>query len=1476
MKIAKITSESLIEWSAPINVAEHYQKFLNDVNELSSSQVFYNCTKGWFGHRCQYTLYHNELTFSELVKAIFLERRVDTKWVHFTNGTCYIYLSCDRGPNPACLDWREICDGKRDCIDGIDEPQECFERESNECPEGYYRCHNGQCIPDEFNNDEDLLNPDCMDWTDVTEDGWSKDCDGDPAFRCEEHICKQQNEFSCGDGQCIVIFQMLGDTCKHNRFRYTMRHLIDYHFNSYLSEKCLFMMACLTRIYRRLIYDDEICEKIVLQAADCPSTPFLFPLTPVAFGHVHFIYTVNGSSYWYQKRLLSPFLICYDEELCGSILNTTVIYYNGYTCQHYSNIVGGMKHYSWIDLMENIYSFFRPCAPMIPFNCTNLFRCEQSSKCISKHRLLDGRYDCMDHSDEQFNNTCALNDPYRFQCSSKRELCISPLLLLNDQSDCPDGEDEKHLAQTIGYELFPPFPMFCDGRTDMDPFIIDDREQTDETDCGSYFPCDNPHTHCDGFWHCINGIDEANCSSSLCKPYHHPCVSLINMSMECLPIEFAGDGTIHCRGGSDERHYCRNMFPDEVERRYRCLHQSFKCIKTTLLCDRYNIDESDDSDLCDNEEVSICPDYYYNEKDFTGICWPHWKLNRTVSENILCNLDETNYVVVYNFSDAKLYLRLIRIDNYPPVTQNISYSNENSSKQQQKYISSRLSNTLLYYTHRAWFCNRGIVIFTGTLDQRRCLCPPPYYGDQCQFQNQRVSLTLKFTTQDTRNFRTAFYIITMLIDDEYVIQSYDYNIYIPIRDCEYKFHLYLTYASRPKNSSKNYSIIVRAFNKQTLTYYTSWYLTIPFQFLPVNHLVERLIIREQNFQSPNDCQLKCHDHGQCMKYENTGDEFCQCFENWWGKFCEKSYHCDCSSDSKCIGTINNQSICLCPLNRYGSQCYLTYSSCQDKTCQHGGTCVPYDDRKSKENFTCLCTKEYTGERCEIFGTKIIISFDETIIPETFFAHFITTIHDDDHIRTTILQKLPYAGNEVTLYRPTPFHILFVEFSQNYYLTILQENYLPLRSIYTKVLSSNHCPSIHMLFNQTILNYHRLQRIKYYHLPCQMNTRLKCFYDEAYMCLCNLDHYAICFDFIHNMTYNCQGTNYCKNNGKCFQDHPTCPTSSTCSCDECFFGSYCQLSTKGFDISLDSILSYHIHSHLTIFHQPFPLKVAFIATIILFLLGIISACLSLIVFRPKNFQSGCAIYLFASSINSLLTMIVFLLKFILLLFAQMDLITNRSILLINCISSHFLIKFLPNISDWLNACVAIERIFIIWQEVKFNKIQSISIAKRMIFFIYIIVIPTAIHDPIYRQLIEDETEERILCIVEYSSNVKIFNLIINIIHLFVPFIANLVSAISIVTMIARRRSNIRTSQTYSQSLCQEVNEHKHLIVSSCVLVICVLPRIIMSLTVRCMKSARDPWLYLIGYFFPFIPSISIFVVFVLPSKTYTKLFKQFFH
>ncbi|CAF1581473.1 unnamed protein product, partial [Didymodactylos carnosus] len=73
--------------------------------------------------------------------------------------------------------------------------------------------------------------------------------------------------------------------------------------------------------------------------------------------------------------------------------------------------------------------------------------------------------------------------------------------------------------------------------------------------------------------------------------------------------------------------------------------------------------------------------------------------------------------------------------------------------------------------------------------------------------------------------------------------------------------------------------------------------------------------------------------------------------------------------------------------------------------------------------------------------------------------------------------------------------------------------------------------------------------------------------------------------------------------------------------------------------------------------------------------------------------------------------------------------------------------------------------------------------------------------------------------------------------------------------------------FKEHLRQQFHQHKHHLFASCVLVLLALPRLIISFISECMKSPRDPWLFLFAYLVPFIPSMMTFIVFVLPVKIY---------
>jgi hypothetical protein len=157
-------------------------------------------------------------------------------------------------------------------------------------------------------------------------------------------------------------------------------------------------------------------------------------------------------------------------------------------------------------------------------------------------------------------------------------------------------------------------------------------------------------------------------------------------------------------------------------------------------------------------------------------------------------------------------------------------------------------------------------------------------------------------------------------------------------------------------------------------------------------------------------------------------------------------------------------------------------------------------------------------------------------------------------------------------------------------------------------------------------------------------------------------------------------------------------------------------------------------------------------------------------------------------------------------------------------------------------------------------------------IILITFVSYIHDPFYRRLIDDDEEHRRWCIIQYSSLSKMIDSIIRIIHFIFPFVLNLICALIIIITVARAHSNVHKKKEYKKHLREQLNEHKHLIISPIILLLLALPRLIISFLSGCIKSLRNPWLFIFGYYISFIPPILSSIIFVLPSKTYRKELK----
>ncbi|CAF1485767.1 unnamed protein product [Adineta steineri] len=552
---------------------ERYEQFLKEPEEtVGENMTFYNCSSSWYGATCQYTFDSYDEDFNTVVQETFRQKKGKHQDVlDITNGTCYPFLDCRRvSYSSFCLDWREVCDGRIDCIGddagnnvGIDE-EGCFEvLDLTECKENdEFRCRNGQCIPDEFLW-EKSIDFDCLDGSDETLTGWThSDCYSDPSFRCEQKTCQRlRGTFACGDGECNLGFS----PCANGRDMALYRAMLAREATPGISDSCWSTIICAMRWYflNFPIFDSVRCERICgkvlygeshptcdeLMKQHCPDQ-FQFPATPVIQGHIILIQTntrVNKGGAWL------PLYFCFREDLCPN---------------------------------HNIPIFHRINGSI----CFNHLKNDA-------YRLMDYVADCYNDDDEYpiFEHSCQLDQAHRFKCTSEIEKCISPFGVHDTIRDCYNNEDELHGADhrlrslSADEEKLINFPTLCDGYED----IVYSSNETDETDC-ELWPCDNQYTHCNIYHNCANGLDEADCPLlSTCPSMQVPCIDPHTKLLGCLPFNRTNDNNIDCLGASDERHICRTPPYEDLTHdrfsfvRYRCWNDTsvVACMTVDYVCD---------------------------------------------------------------------------------------------------------------------------------------------------------------------------------------------------------------------------------------------------------------------------------------------------------------------------------------------------------------------------------------------------------------------------------------------------------------------------------------------------------------------------------------------------------------------------------------------------------------------------------------------------------------------------------------------------------------------------------------------------------------------------------------------------------------------------------------------------------------------------------------------------------------------------
>ncbi|CAF1371230.1 unnamed protein product, partial [Adineta steineri] len=990
-------------------------------------------------------------------------------------------------------------------------------------------------------------------------------------------------------------------------------------------------------------------------------------------------------------------------------------------------------------------------------------------------------------------DTCVLNLANRFQCQTDKAECIPRLYLSDGFNDCKDGSDESlffscqsHSSEvgckwrrgSLDLSTQFQFPHLCDG------FVVIKIENiTDEDDCPSSWinQCNSSWTRCDGYWHCRDGRDELQCP----PVQHYPCknkeqfycMNRTTGQFACYSSHLAGDGREDCVGALDERvsGYCHRTNPTTGTKRFRCGNSSI-CLDQTQLCDGIRdcpIDNNEDEGaLCswlgnrsvpqENSEYFVCPNGY--ELPFIFRCDGNQDCTNGEDE-LYCKIGDP----LKSINDEEHYLS--NIDIYPLPLRIQSVSSERISKDMSSIApKSRQSRTISNrdLVHATWYCNRGLLAYKN--DKEICFCPFYLYGDRCEFQRRRVTITTYLETSDLYSndfvpLKLVFYLINRenfhIIDyAQHVIIPYQIRMGLFVYDVGRLF-IYLLFPIHQDTQSRQATHFVKidAFilSNQSLDFQASWYYASPFAFLPVQHLAVQLILTNKFIGPIGTCI-----HGKRMPYVNSEESWCLCELGWTGTECgQRDTICNlnpCSPGSICI-SVGNKHVCLCTTNRFGSTCRVrTTHICQSNTCQNNGSCLTVDANAQRPNrqYYCACSDGFIGRNCEKDVARFNIQFESELIEK--YSHVpvmilrLNYLQDSTQLVDTyrrLMKNIKLEKSLLTFHRDRETHrfdFAFIQLFTNardiygqYYLiasnstSSLKKNVNDLAMhVNTSVLARNHCPYIDQLFDKTIVQLIPLQRAKYYQEPCQKHSQLICFHDENFMCICNRYRITQCFIYVHRLM-NCSSSHSCLNDGLCLQqDEIRNPLDYVCICEECFFGDLCQFTTSQYSISLDALLGSIILVDMPFRQQSWLIKTTFIIISILFVIGFClnTTIVALFIQQKKCRSTGCGSYIMVSSILSTGCLAVLTLKVIALVLKPE--LNNK----MSCIVIEYFLKYLPTMVDWMHTCVFLERVSALHKGASFDKMKSKKIAQVVIISLTVLIGMSIIHDPLHRESITD--------------------------------------------------------------------------------------------------------------------------------------------
>lgn len=323
--------------------------------------------------------------------------------------------------------------GKQQCMDGIDE-DDCENLELNECELNEYRCEDGSCIPEEYWLDGQY---DCSDKSDEQTPKTNKITSVfcplvSSQFDCDEATAHLEY-FACGDGQFVEdsLFDLSCYNYRSNMFfceasappieeTWTLEngHCVGKdRISKNLTEmdpveKCIFYLKC--KLTRSIIIG---CDAVINQFhSECRKKTIYYPSGPLLKPYVHTVYRqIQGKLYpipnyvWFNGSIK-----CVGHQAHSGVQQTLFEWELFFSTYPFDTL---FCHNAEIKMISNL-QFDRNCWN----NTKQSHFCQQSLRCISKHRLQNGIRDCISYEDEREQQAYCILSKHRLKCSAHSPL----------------------------------------------------------------------------------------------------------------------------------------------------------------------------------------------------------------------------------------------------------------------------------------------------------------------------------------------------------------------------------------------------------------------------------------------------------------------------------------------------------------------------------------------------------------------------------------------------------------------------------------------------------------------------------------------------------------------------------------------------------------------------------------------------------------------------------------------------------------------------------------------------------------------------------------------------------------------------------------------------------------------------------------------------------------------------------------------